>query len=412
MTPDDWTRTVLGAVADTALGKMLDKAKNTGRERVPYLRNVNVQWGRIDTDDVLTMEIDTSELDRFAVRDGDLLACEGGDIGRAAIWRGDGQYMAYQKALHRIRPSASLESYYLRYLLEYYAHAGVLARYSTGSTIAHLPQQRLRALPVALPTVTEQRRIVEIVEDHLSHLDAADSSLHAAVRRVSVLAAAALHSWMTGPSQRLGELTVKSGYGTSTKCAVNGSGDPVARIPNIVKGHLDMTDAKFVVDPNVDVSALHLKEGDLLIVRTNGSRDLIGRCAVVSEDHTIAFASYLIRYQVDRSRLHPDWARLALTAPMARAQIESAAASSAGQHNLSVAKLNSIAIPCPSVHEQARALQRIRAFESEVHRLHAPLHQGLLRSKALRRAVLAAAFSGRLTGASTDTEIIEEVAQA
>ncbi len=86
MTPDDWTRTVLGAVADTALGKMLDKAKNTGRERVPYLRNVNVQWGRIDTDDVLTMEIDTSELDRFAVRDGDLLACEGGDIGRAAIW--------------------------------------------------------------------------------------------------------------------------------------------------------------------------------------------------------------------------------------------------------------------------------------------------------------------------------------
>jgi len=391
---------------------MLDKAKDAGRQRVPYLRNINVQWGRIDTEDILTMELGEEELHRFAVQDGDLLVCEGGEIGRAAVWRGNGEYMAYQKALHRIRPSAALDAHFLRYLLEHFAQAGVLARHATGSTIAHLPQQRLRALPIALPSPAEQRRIVEILESHLSHLDAADASLNDAALRLTALTLSALNSWIEGPPYRLGELTIHSGYGTSTKCAVDGVGDPVVRIPNIVRGRLDMADVKRVVDPAVDVSPLHLREGDLLIVRTNGSRELIGRCAVVEKHHAVAFASYLIRYQVDRGRVDPDWARMALTAPSARAQIEFLAASSAGQYNLSVAKLNALTIPCPSIHEQRAALERMSAFQSDADRLEVSVREGLLRSEALKSAVLAAAFAGRLTGASTDTEIIEEMAEA
>jgi type I restriction enzyme S subunit len=132
---------------------------------------VNVQWGRIYTDDLLTMEIPPEQVERFTVRQGDLLVCEGGEIGRAAIWNRP-DTIAYQKALHRVRSKGQLVLAYLRYLLEFYSNSGLLARFATGSTIAHLPQEQLRALPVPLPPAEEQRRIVEILEDHLSRLDA------------------------------------------------------------------------------------------------------------------------------------------------------------------------------------------------------------------------------------------------
>lgn len=96
--PDGWEWVSLGVVADTALGKMLDRGRSRGLPQVPYLRNVNVQWGRIDTDDLLAMELGDDERARFGVATGDLLVCEGGEIGRCAIWLGSNDYIAYQKA--------------------------------------------------------------------------------------------------------------------------------------------------------------------------------------------------------------------------------------------------------------------------------------------------------------------------
>ena len=190
--PSGWTLEPLADLADTALGKMLDRGKRRGHSEVPYLRNINVQWGRIDTHDLLNMELPADERERFAVREGDLLVCEGGEIGRAAIWQGRCDYLAYQKALHRIRSRGNLEIKYLRYLLELYSLDGTLGRFSTGSTISHLPQQKLRALPVPRPSLREQRRIVDILEDHLSRLAAAEKGLRAAAIRTQRLRLASL----------------------------------------------------------------------------------------------------------------------------------------------------------------------------------------------------------------------------
>src|SRR5690606_20626120 len=115
---------------------MLDKKQSTGQNPTPYLRNVNVQWGCIDTGDLLTMDIEPEDLYRFTVSKGDLVVCEGGEIGRCAIWNRD-EPIAYQKALHRVRVSEALETRYLRYYLEYAASTGKLARFATGSTIKH-----------------------------------------------------------------------------------------------------------------------------------------------------------------------------------------------------------------------------------------------------------------------------------
>ena len=100
--PEGWKWARTYQVAESRLGKMLDKAKNSG-SAYPYLRNTNVQWGRFELDDVKDIFLEPRELDEYRLKAGDLLICEGGEPGRCAIWRDEREEMYFQKALHRVR---------------------------------------------------------------------------------------------------------------------------------------------------------------------------------------------------------------------------------------------------------------------------------------------------------------------
>src|SRR5262245_32699482 len=100
--PNSWTWAKVQEIANTRLGKMLDKAKNKGTER-RYLRNVNVRWFDFDLSDVLMMRFEDSELEEFSLRTGDVLICEGGEPGRSAVLDGREENIYFQKAIHRIR---------------------------------------------------------------------------------------------------------------------------------------------------------------------------------------------------------------------------------------------------------------------------------------------------------------------
>src|SRR2546430_15584275 len=93
----------LHELAQTQLGKMLSAKSRTGVGARPYLRNKNVQWGRVEIDDVLHMDFSERDVDKFELRPGDVLVCEGGEVGRAAVWHGQIEGCCYQKALHRVR---------------------------------------------------------------------------------------------------------------------------------------------------------------------------------------------------------------------------------------------------------------------------------------------------------------------
>ncbi|HNB40956.1 MAG TPA: restriction endonuclease subunit S, partial [Anaerolineales bacterium] len=102
--PKHWAVCKLSYRYSVELGKMLDEKKMTGKNPVPYLRNKDVQWQQINVNDLPIIDITPQEIDRYTVKSGDLLVCEGGDVGRAAIWRGDDNVIGYQKALHRLPP--------------------------------------------------------------------------------------------------------------------------------------------------------------------------------------------------------------------------------------------------------------------------------------------------------------------
>lgn len=175
--PEGWAEATVGEVADVALGKMLDAAKRIHGHRLPYLRNANVRWDGFDLSDLSEMPFEDDELERYAVRQGDLMVCEGGEPGRAAIWPGDERPIKYQKAILRVRPRGAVEPRWLLYSLRLDASRGALEEYFTGSTIKHFPQQAVLRYGLRLPPLAEQRRIVEKVEALLAQVNAARARL-------------------------------------------------------------------------------------------------------------------------------------------------------------------------------------------------------------------------------------------
>ena len=134
------------------------------------------------------------------------------------------------------------------------------------------------------------------------------------------------------------QLMVRSEYGTSVKCSYEAEGSPVLRIPNIVAGEIDLRDIKYSTKPVPIDSQSALQVGDVLMCRTNGSITLIGKTAVVGAelDPYHGFASYLLRFRFAETQMLPQWFHSFATSQHGRSYIEQHAASSAGQHNVSL----------------------------------------------------------------------------
>lgn len=153
-----WPVAEFGEICECRLGKMLDAKQQTGQHQRPYLRNVNVQWGRFDLSDVLEMDFDEKSREVLRLRAGDILICEGGEVGRCAIWNDELPECYFQKALHRARPNSSQAlSDFIMWFMWSVAKSGGLSDFTTQSTIAHLTGVKLNSLPVPLPPISLQR---------------------------------------------------------------------------------------------------------------------------------------------------------------------------------------------------------------------------------------------------------------
>lgn len=397
--PDGWRASTIGELGRYLNGRAF-KTSEWGSAGRPIVRIQNLT-GSGGSFNYFDGEVD----ERYIVREGDLLVSWAATLG-AYVWRGPEAVLNQ----HIFKVESNIDRRFHRYLLDY--SLAEMQRHAHGSGMVHITRGRFDAVRVAVPPLAEQGRIVDILEDHLSRLDAADRSIDTAQRRITLLDASLLTRALVSGTNvaTLGALALDSGYGTSTKCVAGGPGPAVVRIPNVLDRRINLTDEKRVADRSVDVSSSMLSAGDLLIVRTNGSRSLIGRSAVVQEGIKAAFASYLIRYRLDPARVRPEWVSLMLARPETRVVLERLAASSAGQYNLSLSKLDGVVIPTPSLDEQDRLIAEHGERATSLRRLGNESSAARRRSASLRRALLAAAFSGRLTGAASDLDRVEELA--
>ena len=172
--PESWEWVTLKMIAVTELGKTLDKAKNQGDYK-PYLCSINVYWSGIDLTMVKEARFEESELPKYKLKRGDLLICEGGDVGRSAIWENE-QEMYYQNALHRVRFYGGVNPHYFRLLMECYKGNKILDEQSKGMTIKHLVQSALNAIYFPLPPIQEQQRIVDKFQSLIPMLEQYNAS--------------------------------------------------------------------------------------------------------------------------------------------------------------------------------------------------------------------------------------------
>ncbi|MDP9476802.1 MAG: restriction endonuclease subunit S [Actinomycetota bacterium] len=170
--PAHWAVPPLYSRYSVQLGKMLDQKSFRGEGMAPYLRNTNVTWDHVNTDDLLEMEFSLEDKRKFSLKPGDLLVCEGGEVGRTAIWRGELEECYFQKAIHRLRPLRdSEEPRFLYYVMYAAVRFGVFLAGGNKSTIVHLTAEKLRKHRFPFPAYQEQKDIVDYLDRETAKID-------------------------------------------------------------------------------------------------------------------------------------------------------------------------------------------------------------------------------------------------
>jgi len=257
----------------------------------------------------------------------------------------------------------------------------------------------IRQIPVPLPPLEEQQRIVRLLDDHLSGLDAADAYLDASRRRLDAMERAALAECRDGGLRPLAEVTaIQGGIQKQQRRAPKDNAFPFLRVANVTARGLDLANVHQVELYDGELDRLRLRVGDLLVVEGNGSAAQIGRAALWdgSIDDCV-HQNHLIRVRPLDCVL-PEYLEAVWNSPQSRSILTNVASSSSGLHTLSVSKLKRLDLPVPSLDRQRELVEAAAELRDARQRLDSTIGTATARKEALRRALLAAAFSGHLTG--------------
>jgi type I restriction enzyme S subunit len=397
--PGGWESTTLGGLGQYFNGRAFKKHewKASGR---PIIRIQNLT-GSADTYNYFDGEIE----ERHVIRPGDLLVSWAATLG-AYVWNGPEAVLNQ----HIFKVESNIDARFHKYLLNH--KLSELMRYTHGSGMVHITRGKFDSFPVAVPAISEQRRIVNLLEDYLSRLDAAESYLKSAESRESVLygrlldAALADVDTVTVPFSS----TLQSGLANGRSVPTQAGGFPVLRLTALRDGRIDLSARKEGAWTESDASRFLVERGDFLIARGNGSLRLVGLGGLVTEEpDAVAYPDTLIRARPDRAHLDPDYLALVWNSAIVRRQVEASAKTTAGIYKVNQKDLAAVGIPKVSLAKQAIVVARVRGSRDAVAVVAKERIRALTRLSNLRRSLLAAAFTGRLTAAKSGLSTVEEL---
>ncbi len=275
-----------------------------------------------------------------------------------------------------------------------------LSAKQSGSSYPAVREQDVRAMTIRVAPAKEQKRIVAAIEEHFSRLDAVHSAVEATQQRLdamllSVLSEACDGSW---PESELSELTVslKNGVFVS-RPSVDPPGKPIYRISAVRPLRLRVNDIRYAHPAPDKADSYAVDAGDLLFTRYSGNPLYVGAAAVVPpEGAGVLHPDKLIRVVTVKERVLPEWIAAYVAAAKGRSEIEKRLKTTAGQVGISGSQLKSVPIAVPPLSYQKEAVTKIGLVLSEQERIKQQLTDLAKKGQALRRSILADAFSGRL----------------
>jgi type I restriction enzyme, S subunit len=391
--PTGWARgVVFSDVLDYQGGSQPPKAEFTsepgaGRIRLLQIRDFasdakavyikdNGKWPRCGSNDIM--------IGRYGASVGKILTGKAG---------------AYNVALVKLLfDRAGIEPKFLFHWLHLDVFQGKLASVSRSAQDG-FNKEDLADIPFPLPPLAEQRRIVAKLDTLTARLRRARTELDRVAAMAKAMRRAAMATAFDGiaSTSALGEFTKDVRYGTAQKCDYRDEGIAVLRIPNVQSTGIVLHDIKRASFSAKEVETLALQLGDVLVIRSNGSLDLVGRCAVVGTDSVgLLYAGYLIRLRLDQARMHAEFLRYALLSPKSRQAIENAARSTSGVNNINAQQLRALTVPAPVLDEQIRLTELLKTAFARADRLEAEAARARALLDRLEAAILARAFRGEL----------------
>lgn len=295
----------------------------------------------------------------------------------------------------------------MKYVLFFFRYIEAqLQQKGTGTTFKAITQDTVKNLEIPVPSLDEQERIVARIEELFSQLDSGVETLRKTKEQLAVYRQAVLKEAFEGgligscPDKivRLGDYIETPRYGTSKKCSYDEGRDGTAvfRIPNIEhkNGRISHFDIKYAKFTESELDGISLRQGDILIIRSNGSVSLVGRAAMVRDaDITGTFAGYLMRLRIkEQEVLLPMFLLLFLQSHQARIYIENKAKSTSGVHNINSAEISDLQMPLYDSDEQYAIIEAIESRLSVCDSIEHTVDAALQQAEAMRQSILKRAF--------------------
>ncbi|CAI1219885.1 Type I restriction enzyme EcoKI specificity protein [Serratia liquefaciens] len=404
--PSNW----VVEVAQYAFNEVRDGTHDSPKdveEGVPLVTSKNLINGVIDFSNTKTISCDDHEeiAKRSGVSTGDLLFSMIGTIGNVAVVPDQTNFSVKNVGLFR-KNDALLYRRYAFYWLKSQPYQKYLEDRQRGGNQKFVSLGVLRESPIPIPPLAEQKVIADKLDTLLTQVETTKAHLERIPKilktfRQSVLAAAVSGKLVTVSEPNVttvGCVTTDIRYGTSKKCDYDGGQTPVIRIPNIGDRRINLSDLKYADFTEKELEALALKAGDILVIRSNGSLDLVAKPALVDQkSEGFLYAGYLIRLRCNEEKVLPSFLLNVMSSRVVRDIVEITSRSTSGVNNINSKELASLKFVLPSIVEQTEIVRRVEELFTFADSIEQKANAALERVNNLTQSILAKAFRGELT---------------
>lgn len=424
--PKGWTKCLLGDYLFVKNGFAF-KSNDYLEEGTPVIRISDIKNQNVSS--IKSVRVAENNVpEGFELEYGDLLiAMSGATTGKTGVYLENTNVVQNQRVGNiKLKSVKNGNQKFRNYLIQGLSEKIFDLAY--GGAQPNISPKVLENIEIPLPPLNEQKRIAKKLDELLSSVESIKTRLDNApiiIKRFrqSILSAATsgkltevwreengiVDEW---ENLKIDNLLEDIRYGTSKKCSYDNEFTPVLRIPNISDNGITTDDVKYAQFNEKELTNLSLKVGDILVIRSNGSIDLVGKNVVVTEAHAdYLFAGYLIRMRFDNKKVISDYVHYVLSSPQIRGVLNITAKSTSGVNNVNSKELGAFPILLPTLKEQKEIVSQVESLFALADTLEEKIEAAKKRVNKLTQSILAKAFRGKLVKQDPNDESAEKLLQ-